>query len=96
MEFLVGGRIDGRTFETAVNFYKNLKKLPKNVIFGVYHTDNFLALVTTPVVPMRVLDNKIKTLEELQKEFPNNEELRIKIIALKELKEEYGDGKTIA
>lgn len=95
MEFLVGGRMDGKTLETAIKFYKNLKKLPKNKIFGVYHTDNFLALVTTPVMPMRVLNNKIKTLESLQKEFPNNEELRIKIITLKELKEEYGDGKTI-
>lgn len=31
------------------------------------------------------IESKIKVLETLQKEFPNNEELRIKIIAYKEL-----------
>ena len=96
MEFLVGGRKDGGTVETAINFYKNLKKLPKNKLFGVYHTDNFLGLIKNPVIPIYDLDNKIKILEGLQKEFPNDEGLRIKIITLKELKEEYGDGKTIA
>lgn len=36
-------------------------------------------------IPKSRIESKIKVLEILQKEFPNNEELRIKIIAYKEL-----------
>lgn len=38
-------------------------------------------------IPKSKIESKIKVLETLQKEFPNNEELRIKIIAYKELLE---------
>ena len=40
------------------------------------------------VIPIDFIENKIKILEKLKKEFPNNEELKIKIITLKELLEE--------
>ena len=39
-------------------------------------------------VPKKKVEDKIELLENLQKEFPDNEEIRIKIISYKELLEE--------
>ena len=36
-------------------------------------------------IPIQKVKDKIETLEEIQKEFPNNERLEVKIIAYKEL-----------
>lgn len=43
--------------------------------------------VNAKFIPVQKVKDKIETLEKLQKEFHNNEELRIKIIAYKELLE---------
>lgn len=45
-------------------------------------------------IPIQKIKDKIETLEKIQKEFPNNERLEVKIIAYKELLEEgeYNNG----
>lgn len=42
-------------------------------------------------IPVQKVKDKIKILEKLQNEFLNNEELRVKIIAYKELIKERSD-----
>ena len=49
---------------------------------------NAIMITMQEVIPIDFIEHKIKILEKLKKEFPNNEELRIKIITLKELLEE--------
>ena len=39
-------------------------------------------------IPKKKIEDKINLLENLQEEFPNNEEIRIKIISYKELLED--------
>ena len=58
---------------------KNMKEeyLVNNPGMAKYLNDNYIF--------KSKIESKIKVLETLQKEFPNNEELRIKIIAYKEL-----------
>ena len=45
-------------------------------------------------IPIQKIKDKIETLEKIQKEFPDNERLEVKIIAYKELLEEgeYNNG----
>lgn len=52
---------------------------------------NALLKVANNSIPTQKIKDKIKILEKLQNEFLNNEELRIKIIAYKELIKERSD-----
>ena len=44
--------------------------------------------LTEDVIPKKKIEDKINLLENLQEEFPDNEEIRIEIISYKELLEE--------
>ena len=75
-----------RALENLLTRYKQLeeenKKMAKEYLvnnpgMAKYLNDNYIF--------KSKIESKIKVLETLQKEFPNNEELRIKIIAYKEL-----------
>lgn len=77
-----------KTIELAMKMYNYIKNIPENVLFGIKREKNAIMITMQEVIPIDFIENKIKILEKLKKEFPNNEELKIKIITLKELLEE--------
>lgn len=82
------GLRNGKTIELAMKMYNYIKNIPENVLFGIKREKNAIMITMQEVIPIDFIENKIKILEKLKKEFPNNEELKIKIITLKELLEE--------
>lgn len=82
------GLKNGKTIELAMKMYNYIKNIPENVLFGIKREKNAIMITMQEVIPIDFIENKIKILEKLKKEFPNNEELKIKIITLKELLEE--------
>lgn len=82
------GLKNGKTIELAMKMYNYIKNIPENVLFGIKREKNAIMITMQEVIPIDCIEHKIKVLEKLRKEFPNNEELKIKIITLKELLEE--------
>lgn len=82
------GLKNGKTIELAMKMYNYIKNIPENVLFGIKREKNAIMITMQEVIPIDFIEHKIKVLEKLKKEFPNNEELKIKIITLKELLEE--------
>ena len=79
---------EGITIEPN-NPYKNfqLNYLRENFI-PKSKVKELLKEINTDYIPVFNIQNKIKILEKLQNEFKDNEEIRIKIIAYKELLDE--------
>lgn len=82
------GLRNGKTIELAMKMYNYIKNIPENVLFRIKREKNAIMITMQEVIPIDFIEHKIKVLEKLKKEFPNNEELKIKIITLKELLEE--------
>lgn len=82
------GLRNGKTIELAMKMYNYIKNIPENVLFGIKREKNAIMITMQEVIPIDFIEHKIKILEKFKKEFPNNEELKIKIITLKELLEE--------
>lgn len=80
---------NGKTIELALSIYNHLQNIPEGPLIGLKRKNKTLFITKQQVIPIDLIKNKIYTLERLQKEFPNNEELRIKIITLKELIKEF-------
>ena len=57
----------------------------KEKIYAIAKTNYTVGMLDERSQWYKKINEKIEILEKLQKEFPNNEEIRIKIIALKEL-----------
>lgn len=83
-----GGRRNGKGLENAVTFMNYIDELETNKLYGIKKCGNITLLTKQKCIPISFVQNKIKILEKLQKEFKDNEELRIKIVAYKELLEE--------
>lgn len=83
-----GGRQSEQKFYNALKLMDYIKALPSNKMYGIVKGRGVMLLTKGEVIMIEKITNKIKVLEKLQKEFPNNDELRIKIIAYKELLEE--------
>lgn len=76
------------TIETVLNLIrKQAKEIEdkKEEIYAIAKANYILGQTDERSQWYKKINEKIKILEKLQKEFPNNEEIRIKIIALKEL-----------
>lgn len=82
------GLRNGKTIELAMKMYNYIKNIPENALFGIKREKNAIMITMQEVIPTDFIEHKIKVLEKLKKEFPNNEELKMKIITLKELLEE--------
>ena len=80
---------NGKTIELALSIYNRLQNIPEGSLIGLKRKNKTLFITKQQVIPIDLIKNKIYILERLQKEFPNNEELRIKIITLKELIKEF-------
>lgn len=80
---------NGKTIELALSIYNRLQNIPEGLLIGLKRKNKTLFITKQQVIPIDLIKNKIYILERLQKEFPNNEELRIKIITLKELIKEF-------
>lgn len=80
---------NGKTIELALSIYNSLQNIPEGPLIGLKRKNKTLFITKQQVIPIDLIKNKIYILEKLQKEFPNNEELRIKIITLKELIKEF-------
>ena len=80
---------NGKTIELALSIYNRLQNIPEGLLIGLKRKNKTLFITKQQVIPIDLIKNKIYILEKLQKEFPNNEELRIKIITLKELIKEF-------
>lgn len=80
---------NGKTIELALSIYNRLQNIPEGPLIGLKRKNKTLFITKQQVIPIDLIKNKIYILEKLQKEFPNNEELRIKIITLKELIKEF-------
>ena len=83
------GKRTGKTVETALILRKEILKLPEGRTYGIRRCKkNIICVIPEEVTLNSKIRDKIEVLEKLQKEFPNNDGLRIKIIAYKELLEE--------
>ena len=82
------GLRNGKTIELAMKMYNYIKNIPEGMLFGIKREKNAIMVTMQEVIPIELIEHKIKVLEKLKKEFPNSEELKIKIITLKELLEE--------
>lgn len=80
---------NGKTIELALSIYNRLQNIPEGLLIGLKRKNKTLFITKQQVIPIDLIKNKIYILERLQKEFPNNKELRIKIITLKELIKEF-------
>lgn len=78
-----------KTIELALSIYSRLQNIPEGPLIGLKRKNKTLFITKQQVIPIDLIKNKIYILERLQKEFPNNKELRIKIITLKELIKEF-------
>lgn len=67
--------------ETILKLYEDKKE----EIYAIAKTNYTVGVLEERNEWYKKINEKIEILEKLQKEFPNNEEIRIKIIALKEL-----------
>lgn len=76
----------GNIINLGILLSENAEK-PKDVNIYVDECQAFLNTLNYYYIPKSKIKEKIETLEKLQNEFKNNEELRIKIIAYKELLE---------
>ena len=83
-----------RANKTILNLIEKLQKenelAKKQVEYDKTHIYTPQTIKLNYILIQKIKD-KIKTLEKLQNEFLNNEELRVKIIAYKELIEERSD-----
>lgn len=82
-------RNNGKTIELALSIYNRLQNIPEGPLIGLKRKNKTLFITKQQVVPIDLIKNKIYMLEKLRKEFPNNDELRIKIITLKELIKDF-------
>ena len=83
------GKRNGKTVELALILRKEILKLPEGRTYGIRRCkNNIICVIPEEVTLNSKIRDKIEVLEKLQKEFPNNDGLRIKIIAYKELLEE--------
>lgn len=85
----VGGRQNGKTLKNVLTLNKYIDELEPHKMYGIIRCGRGSTLLTKEqVFPVSRIKKKIDVLENLQNEFKDNEELRIKIIAYKELLKE--------
>lgn len=82
-------RKNGKTLDLALSLYNKLMDVPEGTLVGILRKSKALFITKQQVMPVDYIQNKIYILEKIHKEFPKNEEIRIKIITLKELLEGY-------
>ena len=78
-------------FKTLLNLVEKLQKENEELNKLHIQDNKHLDFIMKHSIPIQKIKDKIKILEKLQNEFLNNEELRVKIIAYKELIEERSD-----
>lgn len=77
--------------EGAIKVYKEFRRFKNDGFIESIDPEFFFNLVDYILensIPISFIEKKIEILEKLQKEFKDNEEIRIKIIAYKELLDE--------
>ena len=83
--------VSASQMQTILNLIEKLQKENEELNKLHIQDNKHLDFIMKHSIPIQKIKDKIKILEKLQNEFLNNEELRVKIIAYKELIEERSD-----